>query len=136
MLTMLIGLTLVKVARKVQTSLNPQIRLFVQTNAPSSSTASGWERCTQTILEIPQRGHLEEIQRATTSWFLGYKEGCCPANTSCDSTPTREESKGCPDTSGGAGGGECKKIRGSGSIWVNNPICRSIMVSISMGPPP
>jgi hypothetical protein len=119
--------------KKSTTSLNSQIPLFVQTNARSSSTASGWKRRIQAVLEISQRGHLEEIQRATTSWFLGYKEDCCPANTSCDSTPTREESKGCLDTSASAG--ECKRIRGSGSIWVNNPICRPIMVSISTFPP-
>jgi hypothetical protein len=50
--TLLIGLTLVKAARKVHIpeSADTTVRA---TNARSSSTASGWKRRIQAVLEIP-----------------------------------------------------------------------------------
>lgn len=105
-----------------------------------STTTGGWKGCIQAVLEIPQRRHLEEIQGTTTSRFFGYKEERRTPNTSCHTSSGKEERKGRAGSRVEhrctcATSGSCRGIRGTGSIWINNSFCGSLLVSIGICSP-
>lgn len=99
-----------------------------QEDPPESSR----ERCLQTVLEVPQRGHPEEVQGAAPGWqprqqAKGGGKTCRRANACCGAQGrrSREEARH-PQ---GRGGG-----RGAGAIRRADPLFRPELVPRSQYP--
>jgi hypothetical protein len=85
------------------------------------------QRCIKTVLEVPQRGHPEEVQAVSAGRIARHQEtrcGGCEARCRCRRTPTYERSQG----------RNCNVIerrggRRAGAFWSTDSLCRSILVS-------
>lgn len=86
------------------------------------SPASCREGCLEAVLEVPQRGHSEEVPGPTADRFLEHEKGCCAG------TGTQED---CAEA-----GTRCfvflpsaRVRRTAGSVWRVDPVCRPVLVS-------
>lgn len=117
-------------ARKV---INPLQYLTSGLTISTSPSASRRQRCFQAVLEVSQRGHLEEIQGTATGRLLRQQEASSSTNSSSDTT-TSGEKRGREATGGvrycrtrpREGCERTKRV--AGSVRRPGAFCRSVLV--------